>query len=340
MPEQKLYYVPIGFISGDIQAQNFVTQEAPKLLDANEIIRDNRLPIRLGFKTTILSERVSDEIREKVYKTLGDLIDLGVDVSVDSWQSGPTRTMFSTLFDPGITAFSSYDGSKSFRAVATGDLDQFPPNKNLEKLLELWEFVKSKEAIMGVGSRNVKVRLSAHEENGDYRRIFEGIINLAIKNTANRNFNEIATKSDYGNKEDPAYTDTGDFITGVYLTNPPHKNRNHFVESLTTTARDNNFFLFEDEYLMTLLAAQYGYIAAINMNSVENPFEKPTESVEAEKKAIFERQIQAPLQKLRNTQVAKYIRSSIREEKQILEKYYSPKVVSEVTEFMMAALSP
>jgi hypothetical protein len=337
MVEEKLYYFSIGIVSSDIKAKNFVDKESRDLLEARDKVRKDHLPVRLGLKTTILRGKLSDENANAVYSKLTELMNEDVDVFVDMFGSGPTRTMYGVLFDRGITSCVDYSGKSGFRAVATGDLDQFPPQKNLENMLDLWDLTKSSDAILGVGSRSVPVVLSANKENSYLRRIFEGFVNLSVKNVAEKSGNKIITPEDYGNSKDQAYSETGDFVTGIYLANANHRRSMEFANVLTSLARANNFWGFEDEYLMGIASANLGNLAARNFYSLPNLFDP--QDVAKEKGDIIERQIQTPLKKLSRTGVAPFLRKIIESPvREILERHYTSDQIKEVSGYMLDAL--
>lgn len=339
---EKLYYAPIGFVSNDEQATTFAEKEAPMLIRAKEQIDKQGLPIGLGLKTTLLAKGFGKPIHPQLYadvkNAFGRLLARGIDVSVDSWASGPTRTMFSTIFDPGITSCASPDGSEQFTGIATGDLDQFPVDRNLEHVLGLWEMAKDKECIMGVGSRSVPIRLSEHPANAAYRRIFENFVNYAIRDVAASNSNKLFLPADYEIPGDPAYTDSGDFVTGVYVANHVHPDFNRFVGDVTQNARDNRFFLFEDEYSMMKMVASRGDLCAKVVHSIENPFEVSGDSVKEEKQAIFKKQIRAPLEKIKTLPEAQHLRDVLTDKRGVLYDHYDNAVVDEVADYMLDCL--
>ena len=122
-------------------------------------------------------------------------------------------------------------------------MDQFPPNSNLEKFIELYKQTINNNSILCVDSINVPIVLSANEENAYLRRIFEGFMNLTARRTADFINNKIIIANPEEAPNDPAYTSHSDFTTGVYLFNPNHKNGESFIGKLVRTARIMNFFV-------------------------------------------------------------------------------------------------
>jgi hypothetical protein len=330
-----LLYVPIGFVGSDEQALAFAIKESERLIKANVNIRDKKLPIHLALKITII---INDKLGGQNGGVGADGADAfdegikrlrkeGIDYVVDAWPSGPTKSMYGVLFDSGAIA-------AGFPAIATGDLDQFPPNLNLEKMLELWDRTRANDAILGVGSRSGHVNLSYNPENEHIRRIFEGVINLAVKECASAYGTKI--KDGHRLPGDPQYRITGDMVTGVYIHNLEHKNSSEFAGKLVKIARKYGFFGFEDEYLMAITAPIFGNMATEAMTSLPNSFE-PIEA-KAERTKIIEKQIRAPLKALKGTDAEQPILRAMTNGRELLKRFYIPEKVEEVYEVMQQGI--
>ena len=337
--KDRIFYVPIDFVGNDSRAREFGNELSDSLIRTQEHVQKQKLPITLGLKTTlVLPEKagwgVSREGRKDFYRGLEKLSEAGIDYTwIDNYPSGPTRSMYGVLFDPGLI-------SAGASAIATGDLDQFPPDRNLENVVELYDHVKTHDSILGVGSRSVPIVLSANQENAYLRRIFEGVMNLSVRRSAEVGCKGTVLISDLSKApNDPAYKAHGDFITGVYLFNPDHFESNPFVGDLIKSARTNGFFGFEDEYLMAILAPQYGNLSATYFDSVPNPFSQ--EDQVKEKERIIKKQIKAPLSKLARIAIPRRIIIStlIEDVGVFLSKYYSTEQLSEVRSLMTDELN-
>jgi hypothetical protein len=326
-----LLYTPIDFIGNEAQAKKFAIETSEFLLEAKRKIEHEKFPIHLSFKTTFVrGQGGSQDAVDYFCRGISKLTEAGIDYSVDNWGSGPTKAMYETIFNLGnLTA--------GFGGISTGDLDQFPPQQNLENILNLWERVKKENAILGVGSRSCKVILSKHHENSYLRRIFEGIMNMAVKESAILNNHTICCPENYS-LPDNQYSRTGDFVTGVYLTNLLNDKTENLIHNLVSSARLKNFFGFEGEYFMTLLSASEGNLAVEVMNSIKNPFENKM-SVGEERENIIEKKIKSPLLKLRQTPAAHYILSSLDKSKRLLKDFYPIKQVEEVENYIIESLN-
>ncbi|MBI2110307.1 hypothetical protein HYT51_00825 [Candidatus Woesearchaeota archaeon] len=332
-PRETIAYTPIDFVGTDERAKEFNNVLTPSLVQAQQKIEREKYPIHLGLKTTVISEDrhgwgISEEGRTSFNQGLAKLTQAGIDYYVDTWPSGPTRSMYGVLFDQGLLA-------RGFQAIVTGDLDQFQPHQNLERVLTLCEHIKGDNSLLGVGARNIPVVLSANPENAYLRRIFEGVMNLTVRN-ASRSTNhyiqgELAPKG----FTDRAYEMHGDLITGVYMFNPEHPNAQTFQKQVVETARERNFFGFEDEYFMAFCAATMGNISSIYFNCEPNLF-SPEDDPEKEKERIINKQIQAPLTKLIGVPFMEwFLRDSIEHKnKEFLEEFYTHEQVYEVKEAM------
>jgi len=332
--KETLFYVPRGFVGSDKQAQDFANKHSDYLLNAQRIIEIGKLPVKLALKTTFIDKSKHDwgvTQESSYFFDLGikKLREAGIDYSVDTWASGPTKTMYETIFNQGILA-------EGFASIATGDLDQFPAHENIQNLLNLHERVKKENAIMGMGSRNLPVVLSSNPENAYLRRIFEGVMNISVKIAADISKNKIFFPENYKVPGDEAYTFTGDMITGFYLINPSHLRASELANTLVSTARENNFFMFENEYLMAIASATMGNLSIISATSVTNPFEPADAKAEREK--IIKKQIQSPLEKLVGTCAEPFIKRSIADAS-CLNRFYKKEQVEEVTAYMSEALN-
>ncbi|MEK6940737.1 MAG: hypothetical protein AABW49_02455 [Nanoarchaeota archaeon] len=333
-----IYYQPIHLIGSDQAAAEFFSTHRGQLLDAVRLIRKKELPIQLGLKATVVLKKynsdgwgVSQQGMDSALLSFGQLVKDGIDVNVDPRYSGPTRSMFQVLFDQGLIG-------TGFKAICTGDLDQFPPSKNLENVIRLSEETIAHESVLGVGKRDVPVVLAANQENAYLRRIFEGVINISIKNTL-----ECFEKELYAEEPlqqlaaaDPAYMSHGDFVTGVYLLNPSAENYGEFVRGVVDQARSRGFFGFEDEYLMVHLAAACSNLDAIYFNSVANPF-SPMD-IKTERNKIVTKQIQAPLEKLAGTFVHAMLPDGMIIARERLTEFYPREQIDEVIGYMKQAI--
>jgi len=287
-PKETILYIPIDFVGNDETAFRFENIYLRSLLEANQKISDLKLPLKLSLKTTLIQKDkhgwgVTHKGEESFNHTITKLGREGIDYFVEYWSSGPTRSMYGVLFDSGAI-------SRGFKAICTGDLDQFPPQENVEKFIELYERVAKHNHFLGVGSRNTPIVLSYNQENAYLRRIFEATMNLAAQYQGN-------TSLDLEGMVDQTYKDHGDMITGVYLFRPRGQNSDLFKEDLLRTARSNDFFGFEGEYYMVISAAvKYNGITGIVFNSINNPFPKIEPKEERQK--IIEKQIKLPLKKI------------------------------------------
>ncbi len=104
-----MLYVPIDFVGEDEKAIEFNKELVESLLKAQTKIRDGNLPIHLGLKTTVVSEEnhgwgLTLEGREEFNRGIARLTNEGVDCFVETWPSGPTRSLYGTLFDSGAIA--------------------------------------------------------------------------------------------------------------------------------------------------------------------------------------------------------------------------------------------
>jgi len=331
-PKETILYVPIGFVGNDRQAADFNSIEVPSLLDARQRIADRNYPLRLGLKTTLIQESrhgwgVTLEGQRDFDSGITQLSDGDVDYFVENWPSGPTRSMCGVLGDSGAR-------SAGFKAVCTSDLDQFPPQQNLENFILLYERVRTDSSVLGTGARSVPVVLSYNQENAHLRRIFEGIMNLTAVRSGRTN------GISGGEIVDPAYKVHGDAFSGVYLLNLTHDSSATFMNQLVHAARQHGFFGFEDEYYMVLEAAIHGGISGNVFRSVPNPFDEidPQE----ERKTIIRKQIKAPLEKLAQAiDVRVRIEDTIRKEAKsgsLLSGFYSIGQIEEVCTFMREAL--
>src|SRR3989344_4545534 len=152
-PKETLLYIPIDFVGSDDRAREFSTKFCYFLISSQVKIQENKYPIHLGLKTTFIKKDrhgwgATMEGEEYFNKGIARLNENGIDYFVENWPSGPTKSMYSTLFDQGAASIG-------FKAIATGDLDNILPHENLEKVLELDEKTKITNSVLGVGSRNI-----------------------------------------------------------------------------------------------------------------------------------------------------------------------------------------
>ena len=333
-----LVYTPVGFVGNDDAARTFAGPECDMLIGAQVSIEEGGYPIKLRLKNTLVSRGqydvvsgsrsgwgVTEEGRDEFYRGVRRLGTIGIDVDVDTWPSGPTKSLYNVLFNSG-------DLSAGFGGMATGDLDRFPANRNLENFLALYDDVRRHDAVMGVGSRNVPVILSYNRENAHLRRIFEGTVNMAVRHASQISGNGVVVNDDDA-PEDPAYNKHGDFVTGVYVFN---SGKLDFANQLVGTARTNGFFGFEDEYSMMMRAPRHGPVVSRYFESVPNPFEEV--SIDDERKTIMERQISAPLSHL-PLEDQRFLVDVIRTQREGLQPFYESEQIEEVTGRMLEELS-
>jgi len=330
-PKETLLYTPIDFVGSDSRAKDFGRVFSRDLVRAQRIISDNDYKIHLALKTTVIAKSqhgwgISEEGEEDFDMGIERLRAEGIDYDVEIWPSGPTRSMYKVLFDQGAVA-------AGFPAIGTSDLDVFPPHKNLENMLALYRHSQETGSLLGVGSRDKRVVLAHNPENDYLRRIYEGIINIAIA--------EGPGKIEISNPgkapvDDPAYKAHGDFVTGAYLVNHDHEKAASFSQAMVKMARENGFSGFEDEYAMTLVAAGMGNMSAVYFNTAEN-LQDPL-SLEEERTKIIKRQIIAPLEKLSLTSVAPMIQRGIEVGRRKLTAHYSEEQVEEVANIMSEVL--
>jgi hypothetical protein len=333
-PKDTILYVPMDFVATDEKAIEFSRSLSDSLVQAQERIRADGLPIKLALKTTVISKDREGwgitNVGKSFFNTgLARLGEAGIDYLVDNWSSGPTRTEYGVLFDQGALA-------RGFAAIATSDLDQFPTQHNLERIAELHDRVMTHNALLGTGARNTPVVLSANRENSYLRRIFEGFINLAISYAAETSGHTLLRQTNEGDTEDKAYSNHGDFVTGVYLFNPSHEKSRAFIDNVVTTSRKRGFFGFEGEYYMAIMAAKFGKVVNIYVNSVSNPFDASDPN--NERQNIIQKQIKLPLEKLAKTYAGRIIEKTIKRERTMLADHYSPDQIDEVRELMLEAI--
>jgi len=333
-PKDTILYVPTDFVATDEKAIEFSRSLSDSLVQAQESIRADGLPIKLALKTTVIYKDregwgITNGGKSFFYDGLARLGEAGIDYSVDNWSSGPTRTEYGVLFDQGALA-------RGFAAIATSDLDQFPTHHNLERIAELHDRVMTHNALLGTGARNTHVVLSVNRENSYLRRIFEGFINLSISYAAEISGHNLLRQTNEGHTEDAAYSDHGDFVAGVYLFNPSHEKSRAFIDNVVTTSRERGFFGFEGEYHMAIMAATFGKVVNIYVNSVSNPFDAndPNE----ERQNIIQNQIQLPLARLAKTHTGGIIEETIKRERFRLADHYTQHQIDEVRELMLEAI--
>jgi len=346
-----LVYTPLDFVASDSKAVEFAGELSDSLIRAQTTIKQCHYPIKLGLKTTLVSRGqydttqtdssggsawgVSEEGRDSFYKGIKKLGDAGIDCYIDTWASGPTRSVCGVLFDSGLIA-------AGFGAFSTGDLDQFPPEKNLENFLGLYEQVRLRNAVLGVGARNVPIVLACNVENGYLRRIFEGVVNLTVTSVANRFGYNLRTIDREHAPDDAAFNDHGDYVTGVYLFSPDSISRSRLQRELVDLARQEKFSGFEDEYAMVILAAGRGNLVCKYFESHPNPFDAI--NIEKERTKIIDQQIKKPLVSLRGTfagiSLLGVIDSSIEEASRgRLSEFYTREQLDEVFGYMREALN-
>jgi len=276
-----IHLTSICFLGSDESIIEFNETLVGYLINARQKISDDSLPIVLSLKAT-LGNNVSGIGRDDLKYGINLLNEYRISSFFEYWQSGPTRTMYGSLFDNGLIA-------SGFRSSCTLDFDQFPTHRNLDNIMELDEIVHKNGSVLGVGSRSVPIKLSYNDENGYLRRIFEGIINLTIgRGTINSSNNEGIV--------DGAYRDHGDRVTGAYLFNCSKASKASYVDNLIERSRKAGFHFFEDEYFMVFLASRTEGLSNLVFTSVENPYD-PVELSE-EKNSIIENHIHSPIRKI------------------------------------------
>ncbi len=324
--KDKILYIIYDHVTSNERAAQFGGELSDKLVSAQEQIKRDSLPIRLSLRTAINPDTVSPEAKERFFDGVRKAARVDVDFCVDMYPSLSTRKMYGALFDGGAIA-------SGFSAIATGDLDQCTPDTNLDRVMLLYERVKEKGAVLGIGSRNVPVVLAANQENGYLRRIFEGVLNLTAGSAPHPVYNPSIKES----PNDPAYEFHGDQMSGIFLFDPYHKTAMHFMKKLVETAQHIGFPGFEEEYLLVLSAPRFGNVVAEYYRTGTNPYD-PIDPKE-ERQKIIERHIKTAMRNLRKTDAGIWLKTAIQgRDVDKLRQFYPDEQIDEVVGYMREAL--
>ena len=329
----ELIYVLQDYIGNDAKALEFRDNLSNYILEAQNIIENEKLPITLALKTTFAliekegyglsleGKKIFDEAIQKITYN-------GISVYVDAWKTGACRTLYGILFDSGLITLG-------YKTIATSNLDCILPNLNLKIFLELAGEVSRKNALIGVAGRNVLVKLSSNPENNYLRKIMEGFVALNILDGQKNSARKII---DFGEMKgiDKAYNYHGDFVCGAFVFNPYHENSFNFIKLVCEEGRKRKFFGFEGEYFMMMNILYFGDLIKTYSHSLDNPFE--ISNVYEERQKIIQTQIREPMKKLAGSYVGNKLIETISKRKVELEQFYSKDEVEEVAREMLGSL--
>ena len=293
---------------------------------AEGLIAANKYPLELGLKITINEEKVGLEISTKANAILQEL-PKKTWLLYDPVNRGAGTSYRQILFNPSFSARG--DG-----IVVNADFDQYIINKaqGLESILDLVKDVKNKNALYGIGSRDIPVVLAKHQRNSSLRIIHELFHSLAVGKEKLDVHPQIEGVT-------PAYASLGETSPGLYVMNQDHENYPELVQFVSTALQHANLQGFASDYYVAIKASQLAPIGLGYVKAQENKFYKQITEEDEHQQII--RLISSQTMELGRTDVKNVLQQTVANEANFQEiaSFYDEKDVSEVRQSMLQALS-
>ncbi len=292
---------------------------------AADLIHANHYPLELGLKITVNEEKVGPATIKEVQDAL-KILPQKTWLLYDPVNRGAGTSYRQIMFNP---SFSGQGDS----IVVSADFDQFIINKpeGLESVLSLVEDVKGKNALYGVGSRDVPVVLAKHKRNSDLRIIHELFHSLAVGKEK-----LIVPQQVEGST--PAYATLGESTSGLYVMNQAHHAYSELLQAVSSSVQHANMQGFATDYYVAISASQLAPIGISYVKARENQFyHQKTE--EDENQGII-KLISSQTTELGRTDVKSVLQQTVADEANLQEiaRFYDEKDVMEVQQLMLRAL--
>jgi len=292
---------------------------------AFDLIHAHNYPLELGLKVTVNEEQVGPAMSKEAQEALKSLPPKTW-LLYDPVNRGAGTSYQQILFNP---TFSGQEES----IVVSADFDQFIINRKegLESILNLVEDVKNKDALYGVGSRDVPVVLAKHARNSSLRIIHELFHSLAA-GTEKLVVNPRAEGSS------PAYAVLGESTSGLYVMDHNHYAYPKLVQSMSTAVQHANMQGFATDYYVAIKASSLAPVGIGYVKARENKFYHQ-KSEEEEYQGII-RLISSQAAELKKTNARSIMQKVVADNKNVdkIAHFYEKKDVLEVQQLMLKAL--
>lgn len=204
----------------------------------------------------------------------------------------------------------------------------------INQIQELTEKVKIEEALLGMGARNIPVKLGVHKRNSDLRIIHELYHSLSI---GSDKLKVNLKKSDVT----PAYAKIGESSSGLCVMNFSHPNYPELVRDVVRASQLADMSGFATDYYVSIRSSELGKRVVCYISTNENEFYNHSNRTEEQEfDSITKNIIYKQTKELGKTDIGSKILRTLKQEKNKgrIAEFYPIQDVEFVRDLMIKAL--